>query len=225
MWRIKFQSFTTDENGTSWERSYQPKLKEIVGERNTLVHELYKFGDKTSEYFGTLDAFLDRQHEKTLPVQTELLESLNFIQKNLRHNQLLDAEIADDAFLEIPCAKLLVVALCIYSTSKNKKDIPGWACLAGAGSYLSRHYFEPLAECRKVFKTKLLRKILLKIGCFELQLPENGKGVTKTLYRMKPGCRVKYQSNGDLSFCRQVQLEEGGVFVRENDLGLILADD
>lgn len=224
-WRMKIQSYSTDETGTPMERSYQPKLKEIVGERNTLVHELHIFFDKTSENFGRLDAFLDRQHEKIIPVHTELLELLNFSQKNLRKILLLADERDDDAFLKIPCAKELVVVLCIYSTFIGKKDIPGWACLAGAGSYISLHYFETLAECRRKFKTKLLRKILLGIGCFELQSQENGKGVSKTYYRMKPGCWIQHESSGELSFCRQVQVEGGGVVIYGNDLGLILTDD
>ena len=192
------------------QKEWQSKLKEIVDERNRLVHHLFDFRS-TEE----MEAFLAQQHDKTIPVFNVLMSLAECIDKQAaERSALIQTMIKEDTFSNSPDVKELIVALWFYSRVLKKEDSLGWTCLAAAGAYLSRNHPEARTKCMKFYKKNSLEKVLLETGCFDIIKLPTENGGRRPFFRMKPECWIKCDDEGRAYLCKRLPAEEGELSIQ-----------
>lgn len=196
-------------------------LASVRSGRNRLVHELYtSFELCTNEGLGDLDIFLEQQYKSLLPLVKELEAIYNLIIKSLKQASFSfdDFKIPQDSY-RLDCATKLVVCLCVFEVGIKKKGDFEWISLAAAKKFLNRHFPEAIPECRKHYNCKSLKKILRKIGVFDVQRLPTDHGKEMVFYRMKHQYSIEEDEDGDLYLCNKYVLKSGESNVERVSLG------
>lgn len=217
--RFKF-SFRV--SGAGGERccDLEERLQRIVNKRNRIVHQVFtSFNPDSTEGLKALDTFLDEQHKEALT----MFEDLKGWHEHMRGvGELVAANsfsVIQNGCLDFSFVQMLVVVLLWHPYAFNKSDEDGWSSLALAGQYL-RQYPEALAECKKKFKTRSLKKIIVKTELFDIKNEDD-----QVLYRIKPEYWLEVDKEGSLRFCKKIlsSAEPDGVLKQELDI--ILASE
>ncbi len=197
--------------GTSHsQKDLSEKLNLIVADRNKLIHEFYtSFDTSTREGCIESELYLDQQYKTVLPVFEELKNlAIKYIEISKKGLERLHDLTRSNEWLNFPCVTELVVNFYLFAIAMKKADIFGWASLADAKKFLCQQFPMALKECQEKFGLLSIKKILLKIGYFDLLYLPTGKERYVVLYRFKPQYSIE-SDNGELYFCELIQDSEG----------------
>lgn len=204
---------------------YQNKLREdlnsVVDERNKTVHELITSFDTTNQDgINKLETYLNHQHQKFITLVEEIEALDRALTAGFKNScGLLSTQIIENKWLNSFCVKEIVVYLQIYAFVLGKARPDGWASLAQAGEYLHQQCPEALKGCRNEYQTKLLNRIIVKTGIFELSNFPTGNGGNNFFYRMKQGCWIE-SDTGELNFCSSISLPDGTSAIGKHSLNM-----
>ncbi|BHH85764.1 hypothetical protein [Desulforhopalus sp. 52FAK] len=198
------------------------KLELVRIERNKLVHELFiSFDLSTTEGLADLDKFLERQHQSLLPLVAEF-ETVNNhfldIAKQILARQA-DSKIPEDSY-RLECATKLVVCLCLFEVDIKKTGRFEWISLAAAKKYLNIDFPEAIPECRRHYNVKSLKKILRKVGVFDVQRFPTVQEKEMVFYRMKHQYSIETDEEGEVYLCRKDPTNSGGTCEEKVSLGM-----
>jgi hypothetical protein len=178
------------------------KLNSIVEERNRVVHQLCTFDTNSSEGCRELELYLDQQHKKTLSVFEELKNMAeNLHEMTKKSFECFSHPIVPNDCLKYPYVRELIANLHVYSVVLSKARAFGWTSLADVGRYIRQQCPDAFVECQKEYSVKPLKKILLKIGIFDVLFLPIEKGGVNVFYRLKSEFEIE-NDKGQLSFCK-----------------------
>jgi hypothetical protein len=178
------------------------KLNSVVEERNRVVHQLFTFDINSSEGCRELELYLDQQHKKTLSVFEELKNMAENLQELTKKScESFSHPIVPNDCLKYPYVRELIANLHVYSVALSKARAFGWTSLADVGRYVRQQCPEAFVECQKEYSVKSLKKILLKIGIFDVLFLPTEKGGVNVFYRLKSEFEIE-NDKGQLSFCK-----------------------
>ena len=200
------------------------QLEMITNGRNKLVHELLiSFDLSTETGFRDMDQFLEQQHKELISI-VEYLDSIREHCKILAKtfsNGSQNSRILEDCS-KVSCVTKLLVYLYLFKDNNSKPGQFEWISLAAAKKDLNNQFPEAIPECRRHFKVKSLKKILGKIGIFDVRSLPTDIDKKMVFYRIKPEYSLREDEGGELYLCSKHEVESGGYFEETVSLKMFL---
>lgn len=162
-------------------------LKDIVDERNDLVHHSYSsFDMSTSDSRKEIMHQLDKQKKRIQSEISDLQNITNSIDKakNIFHNYLKTGKIGNDFNPFFSKEVQLGIILSEISRDIARKD--GWASLGEAGKIIRKTVPDEMKNLKKKYGYKSLKQLLMKAGIFDLKEVPTKNESTMLFYRVKP---------------------------------------
>lgn len=161
-------------------------LKELVAERNKLVHHLFNDVKHDSiDRFIAIDTLLDEQRERIV-AEHEYLRVMvkEFADAAKAHDDFIQSTAVshhlDLMFIQKSSLVQKLSELSISSSDKN-----GWTPLAHAGNEVKSVCADDLEHLKKQFGLKTLKDILIASELFDLKSEQTNKGGERWLYKLK----------------------------------------
>lgn len=194
------------------------QLENVTNGRNKLVHELFiSFDLKSDNGLVDLDKFLEQQHKDLLQIVKELqgMREHPIESGKVVFNKMQKSEIPKE-YGQLVCVSRVLACLGVFGNYINKDSDLEWTRLAPAKKYLNNHFPKALAECSRHYKVKSLKKILRKIGVFDVQRLATDHEKEMVYYRMKQGYSIGEDENGGLILSYRKDIGNLGGYWEEN---------
>jgi hypothetical protein len=171
-------------------------LKELVEERNRLVHHLFTDvnHDSIADYIE-IDTFLDGQRERIVAEHEYLRTMVNGFAESSK--AYIDFINSSDGISPIDLIFIQQSSLIkkLMEISLNSSSLDGWTSLANAGNEIKRTLPDAFNKLQEAFGFRTLKDLLLASEMFDLHEVETNKGGKQWFYRCKVECDVVQTTN------------------------------
>lgn len=181
--RTRFNIETTPEYIETRKR----ELKELVRERNRLVHHIFSNVNHDSlDRYIEIDAFLEEQRERIVAEHEYLRVIVNtFAESSKAHYDFMTSPVGVKHLdLMLIQQSSLVQKLIEISLQAARPD--GWTSLAKAGNDIKKLLPDAFDKLKEQFGFKTLKDVLLACELFDLLDEETNKGGKRWFYKLKP---------------------------------------
>ena len=159
-------------------------LKEIVEERNYLVHHIViDYDEDSHKSYINIDKKLDKQKDKILIGLNDLKSTAKLIHEfKIQLKTFIDSGKMEKEmyYLVLHNDSPLLIELSKISITKHRKD--GWTSLALAGKCLRENVPDEISQLKEKYNHKTLKSLLDSENIFEIKVE---KSKNMVLFRLK----------------------------------------